>query len=138
MLLSYYRPLLNILDTYIANIFKTTYFPSITEYFTMILITIIIQIISVKRCGSILKNINLWIGIIIEILFIVNIIAMNNITVDLNSITSIYENDLLLSIFQITSIIFMIWIIINLLIFIVSMFLNKDIELPKRNKDYYE
>lgn len=133
---SYYKPLLNILDIYITNMFKLAYFPSIIEYFSMILITIAVQIISIKKCNKVQKHINIWIGIIIEILFIINIIAMNNITIDLNSVVSIYENDLLLSIFQLTGIIFMIWVVINLLTFIVSLYLIDRIELPKLNDDY--
>lgn len=138
ILMCYYKPFINIIDTYIANIFRITYFPSIIEYVSMLLITILIQIISIKKCNKVTKHINIWVGIIIEILFIINVIAMNNITVNLNSLTSIYENDLLLSIFQTTGIIFMIWIILNLLIFLVSMFLSDGIEMPKLNKDYYE
>lgn len=133
---SYYKPLLNILDIYITNMFKLAYFPSIIEYFSMILITIAIQIISIKKCNKVQKHINIWVGIVIEILFIINIIAMNNITIDLNSVVSIYENDLLLSIFQITGIIFMIWIVINILTFIVSLYLTDRIELPKLSDDY--
>lgn len=133
---SYYKPLLNIVDVYITNMFRLAYFPSIIEYFSMILITILIQIISVKKCKKVQKNINIWVGILIEILFITNVIAMNNITVDLNSIISIYENDLLLSIFQLTGVIFMIWLIINLLTFIVSLYLTDRIEMPKLNDEY--
>ena len=138
ILMCYYKPFINIIDTYIANIFRLTYFPSIIEYFSMILITILIQIISIKKYSGFTKHMNIWVGIFIEVLFIVNVIAMNNITVNLSSLTSIYENDLLLSIFQTTGIIFMIWIILNLLIFLVSLFLSDGIEMPKLNKDYYE
>ncbi len=136
-LFEYYKPLLNILDIYITYIFKLTYFPSIIDYFSMIIITIIVEIYSIKKLNSVQKNINIWISIIIELLFIINIIALNNINIDLNNITSIYENDLLLSIFQISSIIFMIWIIYNLLTYLIKSFLNKRIEMPKLN-DYYE
>ena len=136
-LFEYYKPLLNILDIYITYIFKLTYFPSIIDYFSMIFITIIIEIYSIKKLNSVQKNINIWISIIIELLFIINIIALNNINIDLNNITSIYENDLLLSIFQISSILFMIWIIYNLLTYLIKSFLNKRIEMPKLN-DYYE
>ena len=138
ILLSYYKPFINIVDVYISNVFRLAYFPSIIEYFSMILITVIIQIISFKKCNKILKNINLWIGLVIECLFIVNIVAMNGITVDLNTITSIYENYLLLILFQLTGIIFMLWIIMNLLVYIVSSFLETKIEMPKIREDYYE
>lgn len=138
ILMCYYKPFINIIDTYIANIFRVTYFPSIVEYVSMILVTILIQIISIKKCNGFTKHMNIWVGVLIEVLFIINVIAMNNITVNLSSLTSIYENDLLLSIFQTTGIIFMIWIILNLLIFLVSMFLSDGIEIPKLNKDYYE
>lgn len=136
-LFTYYKPLLNVLDTYITYLFKITYFPSIIEYMTMIIITIIIQIYSLKKLNKVQRNINFWIGIIIEILFITNIIALNNINIDLNNITSIYENDLLLSIFQLSSIIFMIWIIYNLLTYLIKSFIDSRIEMPKLN-DYYE
>lgn len=138
ILLSYYKPFINIVDVYISNVFRLAYFPSIIEYFSMILITVIIEIVSFRKCNKVLKNINLWIGLVIECLFIVNVVAMNGITVDLNTITSIYENDLLLSLFQLTGIIFMLWIIMNLLVYIVSSFLETKIELPKIREDYYE
>ena len=80
---------------------------------------------------------NLWVGIIIEVLFIINVIAMNSIKVDLTTLTSIYENDLLLSIFQVTGIIFILWITINVLVFIINIYLDKRIEMPKLDK-YYE
>ena len=136
-LFEYYKPLLNILDIYITYLFKITYFPSIIEYMSMIFLTIFIEIYSIKKLNKVQRNINLWTAIIIEILFIINIIALKNINIDLNNITSIYENDLLLSIFQISSIIFMIWIIYNLLTYLIKSFLNKRIEMPKLN-DYYE
>ncbi len=138
ILLSYYKPFINIVDVYISNVFRLAYFPSIIEYFSMILITVIIEIVSFRKCNKVLKNINLWIGLVIECLFIVNVVAMNGITVDLNTITSIYENDLLLSLFQLTGIIFMLWIIMNLLVYIVSSFLETKIEMPKIREDYYE
>ena len=134
-LFEYYKPLFNIIDVYITNLFKIAYFPSIIEYFTMILITIVIQILSVKRLNKVHKHINLWIGFLIELLFIINVIAMKNITVNLNSITSIYENDLLLSIFQVTSIIFMLWLIANIIINIVKLFIINRIEIPRLNDD---
>lgn len=136
-LFNYYKPLLNVLDTYITYLFKVIYFPSLIEYMTMILITIILQIYSINKLNKVQKNINIWVSVIIELLFIVNIIALNNINVDLKSITSIYENDLLLSIFQVSSIIFMIWIIFNLLTFLIKSFIDSRIEMPRLN-DYYE
>lgn len=136
MMFNYYKPLFNIIDVYLTNIFKLTYFPSIIEYFSMILITIILQTISIKKCNRVQKHINIWVGIIIEVLFIVNIIAMNGINVDLNNIITIYENDLLLSIFQLTGIIFIIWVVINLLTFIVSLYLTDRLELPRLSDDY--
>lgn len=135
-LFEYYKPLLNILDTYITYLFKLTYFPSIIEYMSMILITIFIEIYSIKKLNKVQKNINIWVSFIIEVLFVINVIALKNINIDLNSITSIYENDLLLSIFQVSSIIFMIWIIFNLLTYLIKSFVNSRIEMPKLNDNY--
>lgn len=135
-LFEYYKPLLNILDTYITYLFKLTYFPSIIEYMSMIFITIFIEIYSIKKLNKVQKNINIWVSFIIEVLFVINAIALKNINIDLNSITSIYENDLLLSIFQVSSIIFMIWIIFNLLTYLIKSFVNSRIEMPKLNDNY--
>ena len=134
--LEYYKPFFNIIDVYITNVFKLAYFPSIIEYTSMILITIFIEIISIKRFDKIQKYINIIISSLIELLFIINIAAMKNIKVDLLSITSIYENDLLLSIFQITGFIFIIWLIINIIIFIINILTDDGIEIPKLNNDY--
>lgn len=133
---SYYKSLFNIVDVYITNIIKIMYFPTIIQYVSMILFTILFQIISCKKKSGFIKHVNIWVGVIIETLFIINLIALNGIKIDLNTITSIYENDLLLSIFQLTGIIFIIWIIINILIFIVSLYLDNKIEIPKLNNDY--
>lgn len=135
-LFEYYKTLLNILDTYITYLFKLTYFPSIIEYMSMIFITIFIEIYSIKKLNKVQKNINIWVSFIIEVLFVINVIALKNINIDLNSITSIYENDLLLSIFQVSSIIFMIWIIFNLLTYLIKSFVNSRIEMPKLNDNY--
>lgn len=135
-LFEYYKPLLNILDTYVTYLFKLTYFPSIIEYMSMIFITIFIEIYSIKKLNKVQKNINIWVSFIIEVLFVINVIALKNINIDLNSITSIYENDLLLSIFQVSSIIFMIWIIFNLLTYLIKSFVNSRIEMPKLNDNY--
>lgn len=135
-LFEYYKPLLNILDTYITYLFKLTYFPSIVDYMSMIFITIFIEIYSIKKLSKVQKNINIWVSFIIEVLFVINVIALKNINIDLNSITSIYENDLLLSIFQVSSIIFMIWIIFNLLTYLIKSFVNSRIEMPKLNDNY--
>ena len=135
-LFEYYKPLLNILDTYITYLFKLTYFPSIIEYMSMIFITIFIEIYSIKKLSKVQKNINIWVSFVIEVLFVINVIALKNINIDLNSITSIYENDLLLSIFQVSSIIFMVWIIFNLLTYLIKSFVNSRIEMPKLNDNY--
>ena len=137
ILLTYYKSFIEIFDVYIAYIFKVAYFPSIIEYTTMILITIIIQMISCIKNYKVMKHINLWVGIIIEILFITNLIALNGLSVDLSTLTSIYEKDILLAIFQLTGIIFILWLLLNIIIFIIKLFLKNKIEIPKLNKDYY-
>lgn len=132
----YYKPLLNIVDTYITNLVKLAYFPSLIEYFTMILITIFFQIYSIKKYEVVQKNINIWVAIFIEFLFITNVIAMKDITVDLSTITKIYEQDLLLSIFELSSMIFIVWIVTNIIINIIKLFLTPRIEIPKLNNEY--
>ena len=135
-LFSYYKPLFNIIDVYITNIFKLAYFPSIIDYLSFIIITIIIQLMSIKQSNKIIKNMNIWVGFILEALFILNLIALNGINVDLSNVTKIYENDLLLSIFQITGILFIIWIFANIIILIINRFLEAKIAMPKLNDNY--
>lgn len=132
----YYKPLLNIVDTYITNLVKLAYFPSLIEYFTMLLITIFFQIYSIKKYEGVQKNINIWVAIFIEFLFITNVIAMKDITVDLSTITKIYEQDLLLSIFELSSMVFIVWIATNLIINIIKLFLAPRVEIPKLNNEY--
>lgn len=132
----YYKPLLNIVDTYITNLVKLAYFPSLIEYFTMILITIFFQLYSIKKYEGVQKNINIWVAIFIEFLFITNVIAMKDITVDLSTITKIYEQDLLLSIFELSSMVFIVWIVTNIIINIIKLFLTPRVEIPKLNNEY--
>lgn len=132
----YYKPLLNIVDTYITNLVKLAYFPSLIEYFTMILITIFFQVYSIKKYEGVQRNINIWVAIFIEFLFITNVIAMKDITVDLSTITKIYEQDLLLSIFELSSMVFIVWIVTNIIINVIKLFLTPRIEIPKLNNEY--
>ena len=61
---------------------------------------------------------------------------MKDITVDLSTITKIYEQDLLLSIFELSSMVFIVWIVTNIIINIIKLFLTPRIEIPKLNNEY--
>lgn len=106
-----YNKFFNFLDYFVDTLFNILYFPNFAVF------TLIIVYINFKSLFKLNKlTIIFYYPIMYLFILIINIIKNNNIA--LNSKLSIYTNSNLLSLIEITTFLFLLYIIINIIIFL--------------------
>ena len=118
LLSMYYDSLLVLLDSISKNIVSLIYFPTVLEYIIMLIISLIILIYSLvsKKISSNIKMFNALAFISNSYIFFLILDEIENSKVDLSSKISIYTNDHLMILFEISLGIFIIWMVILILI----------------------
>lgn len=139
----YYDSILEVFNTISKNIVTMIYFPSVLNYIIMLVISLGILIYSLAN-KKIKSNIRVYNSIVFTAnmyLFFLILDEIDNNEVDLASKISIYSNDHLMILFEVSVSIFALWIISLILIKIINYFLNKnnkvkevveEIEMPKK------
>lgn len=129
VLIFYHSSLGKMFDYMMNNFFIVLYFPNVAVYLAAIIITNIILIVSVfnLKTTKLIKNINITIyGIIHYLLALVlNIITKNNL--DIFSQVSVYSNKEAQAIIELSSAIFIIWIIFLAFYKIIRKYQQKDV-----------
>lgn len=112
LLITYFEEFLKFIDVLNKNIVMLINFPSLLQYTVILFITLIIMIISIfnKKMNRILSRIN--IGVFIADLFIFFLILdqISKTNIDLSNKINIYSNRNLMVLFEISMIIFVIWL----------------------------
>ena len=131
----YYDSLLALLDTISKNIVSLIYFPTVLEYIIMLIISLIILIYSLvsKKISSNIKMFNALVFISNSYIFFLILDEIEDAKVDLSSKISIYTNDHLMILFEISLGIFIVWIVALMLIKII-----KVLSKPKMEENFYE
>ena len=113
LLNKYILSLLSIFDVIAKNIITIIYFPSVLEYILLLLISLIIVLISIfrKKTNKLIKNINMFVFTINMFIFFLILDQINNEKIDLANKISIYSSELLMALFELSVLIFAIWII---------------------------
>lgn len=123
-----YEILSNTFDNFTTIFFSNIYFPSIYVYIGILTISLIIFITSIlnRKRRKIYKIINSSLFIINNILLIIllNIIAKNKI--DVFSISSVYTNKSLVAILEISTGLFIVWILVVLVIYLTNSICDKS------------
>lgn len=113
LLITYFEEFLKFVDVLNKNIVMLINFPSLLQYTVIIFITLIIMIISVfnKKINRIITRIN--IGVFVADLFIFFLILdqISKANIDLSNKVNIYSNTNLMVLFEISMIIFVIWLL---------------------------
>lgn len=141
----YYDSILEIFNIISKNIVTMIYFPSVLNYIIMLVISlgILIYNLANKKIKSNIRVYNSIVFIANMYLFFLILDEIDNNEVDLASKISIYSNDHLMILFEVSVSIFALWIISLILIKIINYFLNKnnkikvkevveEIEMPKK------
>lgn len=118
LIISYNSILLNLFDNLFNNIFMALYFPSLTIYSIIIIISNFFLIYSVinKKMYKSHKILNISGSFIINILLIVIIDIVKSNGINVNDSLTIYSNSNLLVLLELSSAVFISWLLLNLLI----------------------
>lgn len=113
VLITYNKYILDFLDYMMNNLFVAIYFPNLAIYFAAIIISNIIVLISIFnfKVSKIIKNINIVMFTIINFLLVLLIGVIVDKKLDIYSIESIYNNRDAHALIELTSIIFILWMV---------------------------
>ena len=131
----YRESLLNMMNYLMKNLFVIIYFPNLAVYFAAIVITSIIIWFSVfsYKTPTIIKNINIVVYLIISYLLVVLLSIINSQKLDVFNQVSVYGNKQALAVIELTSSLFIIWMIFLILYKAIMTYLTRN-DITTRNK----
>ena len=135
MIITYHAPLNNLFDYMMNNLFIVIYFPNLAIYLAAIIITNIILWISLfnYKTSENIKRLNIVIYLIMNYLLVLIFNVINKNKLDIFSQESIYKNRNATALIELSSIIFVLWIIFLIIYKIILIYLKKDYK-PKIKK----
>ena len=132
LLIIYLPSIGKVFDNMMNNLFIVIYFPSLAVYFAAIIVTSIILWVSLfsYKTSEIIKRLNLVIYLIINYLFALLLYVINNNKLDIFSTESIYTNKQATALIELTSIIFVVWVVFLMIYKLVLIYLRRDYREP--------
>lgn len=120
-------------DYMMNNFFIIIYFPNIAIYLAAIIATNIILFVSIfsNKTSKVIKNINIIVYTIINYLLVLLLFTVNKSGLDLFSQSSIYQNQNATALIELTSILFIIWVIFLVLYKVILSYLRKGEEMSE-------
>ena len=124
----YFPSIGKIFDNMMNNLFIVIYFPNLAVYFAAIIATSIILWVSLfnYKTSKIIKRVNLVMYLIINYLFALVLYTINNNKLDIFNTESIYTNKQATALIELTSILFVVWIIFLVVYKLVLIYLRRD------------
>lgn len=128
LFICYFNSIGKIFDNMINNLFIIIYFPNLAIYFAAIIATSIILWISIFnfKTSDIIKKLNLVIYLIINYIFALLLFLIKDQKLDIFNQEAIYSNKQALALIELTSIIFIVWIIFLIIYKLILIYLRKD------------
>ena len=135
MVAFYHGSLANIFDYMMNNLFIAIYFPNLAIYFAAIIIMNIILWVSLFnfKTTSIIKKINIVIYVIMNYLLALLLSVINTNKLDIFNQASVYGNNNARALIELSSFVFVIWIIFLIVYKIILTYIRKDYR-PKVKK----
>lgn len=136
LVISYHPYLLKMFQYMMDNFFIALYFPTLAIYLAAIIIMNIIiwKTVFSNKSSKFIKILNTIIYFIMNYLLILNCSVITKEKLDVFDQSSIYQNDQARALIELSSVIFILWIVFLILYKCIYEYLIKD--LPKRNKSY--
>ena len=119
---------------YMMNIFFIiVYFPNIAIYLAAIIATNIILFVSIfsNKTSKVIKNINIIVYTLINYFLVLLLFTVNKSGLDLFSQSSIYQNESATALIELTSIVFIVWVIFLVLYKLILSYLRKGEEISE-------
>lgn len=126
----YREELFNLFDYMMNNFFIAIYFPNLAIYFAAIIATNIILLISIfnRKITKWIRVINTTVFCIIHYLLILLISVVNKNNLDIFTQSSIYEHQEATALIELSSVIFITWILFLIIYKIIRIYQNKNNE----------
>lgn len=131
MIIAYNSSLAKMFDYMMNNLFIVVFFPNLAIYLAAIITTNIILWISVFRfkTASIIKNINITVYCIMNYLLALILSIISSEKLDVFSQKSIYSNKNIQALIELSSTLFIVWVIFLIIYKIIMNYQHKDEEL---------
>lgn len=125
---TYHASLSNMFKYMMDNLFIAVYFPNLAIYAFALIMTNIILIISLfsYKTAKSIKNINITVYILMNYLLAITLNVINKNKLDIFTQSSIYQNKEATALIELSSLLFMIWVIFLMLYKLFLIYLRKD------------
>ena len=133
LLFSYHKLLGKIFDYMMNNLFITIYFPNLAIYLGAMIIMNIIVWVSIfhYKTSDLIRKVNVVVYVIMNYILALILSVINTEKLDVFTQSSVYQNNKAAALIELSSVIFVVWIIFLILYKIILMYLRKDY-LPKK------
>ena len=132
LLVSYYKSIGNIIDYLTNNLFVLIYFPNLAAYLTTIVIMNIILIVSLfnYKVSKLIKNINITVYCVLNYILALILNVINTYNLDVFKTESVYQNRSAQALIELSSIIFVVWILFLIVYRLIMVYLKKEYKQP--------
>ena len=132
LLISYYKSIGNMIDYLTNNLFILIYFPNLAAYLTAIVIMNIILIVSLfnYRVSKLIRTINITVYCILNYILALILNVIDKYNLDVFKTESIYQNRSAQALIELSSIIFIVWILFLVIFKLIMIYLKKEYKPP--------
>lgn len=136
----YFKFFVSIFDRLFGRIVDEIYFPSISIYTVMLIITNIIFVSSMfkKKVNSLNKIINVGFAMLLDFLFILILDTIMKNNIDVSAKFDIYTNSSLLILLELSMTIFLIWLLIIGVLYLINKYGVKKVFVNEYKENDYE
>ena len=132
LLVSYYKSIGNMIDYLTNNLFILIYFPNLAAYLTAIIIMNIILIVSLfnYKVSKLIRNINITVYCVLSYILALILSTIDKYNLDVFKTESVYQNRNALALIELSSIIFIVWILFLIIYKLIMIYLKKEYKPP--------
>ena len=140
IMVRYHTYIIGILDRLIGRIIEEIYFPSISIYTVILLITNIIFLYSVfsKKLGKLVRSVNIVVSVEIDFLFILILDTISKYNIDVYDKLTAYTNSGFLILLEFSMIVFVGWLIFLSIMFIIHKYAVRKMYVSIYKEEDYE
>ena len=132
LVITYHKSLGNMIDYLMNNLFVIIYFPNLAAYLAALVIMNVILLVSIfnYKVSKIIKTINITVYCVLNYILALILSVIDKYNLDIFSVESVYKNKSAQALIELSSIIFIVWILFLIVYKIIMFYLKKDYEPP--------
>jgi len=132
LLVSYHKSIGNMVDYLVNNLFLLIYFPNLAAYLTAIVIMNIILIVSLFnfKVSKLIRNINITVYCVLNYILALILSLIDRYNLDVFQRESVYQNSSAQALIELSSIIFIVWILFLIIYRLIMIYLKKEYKPP--------